>query len=372
MSVRDLKRRSVLPILAVLLAALLFGASAPLSKLLLARAAPLLLASFLYLGSGAGALLFLALRKLNGGRRARRAEAPLRLKDAPWLAGGVLAGGVAAPIALLFGLKSTPAATASLLLNFEAVSTALIAAIFFREHSDARTWIAAGAITAGSVFLSVRLGNAWGVSIGALGVLAATLFWGVDNNLTRQISEKDPAAIVAVKGISAGFISLALALTMGQKLPAVGVIGLSLATGCVCYGASIALFIYAMRGMGAARSSALFATAPFFGMLLSLVVFKDALSGLTWQFGLAAVLMALGAWLLARERHEHTHTHEAVVHEHRHSHDDLHHEHDHAVLHDPKDMSHSHSHKHDEVVHSHPHKPDTHHRHEHGHKDGKS
>lgn len=363
-----------MPILAVLLAALLFGASAPLSKLLLARVAPLLLASFLYLGSGAGALLFLALRKLKGRRRARRAEAeaPLRLKDAPWLAGAVLAGGVAAPIALLFGLKSTPAATASLLLNFEAVSTALIAAIFFREHSDARTWIAAGVITAGSVFLSVRLGNAWGVSIGALGVLAATLFWGVDNNLTRQISEKDPAAIVAVKGISAGFISLALALTMGQKLPAVGVIGLSLATGCVCYGASIALFIYAMRGMGAARSSALFATAPFFGMLLSLVVFKDALSGLTWQFGLAAVLMALGAWLLARERHEHTHTHEAVVHEHRHSHDDLHHEHDHAVLHDPKDMSHSHSHKHDEVVHSHPHKPDTHHRHEHGHKDGKS
>ncbi len=399
MSARDNPtRRNTPPVLAVLLAALLFGASAPLSKLLLSKVDPLPLASFLYLGSGLGALLFLALRRLSG-RRARRArgarppvggrartEAPLRLKDAPWLAGAVLAGGVAAPIALLFGLKDTPAATASLLLNFEAVSTALIALIFFREHAGARTWTAVAVMTAASVILSVRWGGPWGISTGTLGVLAACVLWGADNNLTRQISAKDPAAIVAVKGLAAGSISLVLAVTTGQKLPAVGLIGLSLATGCVCYGASIVLFIVAMRGMGAARSSALFATAPFFGALFSFVIFKDALSGLTWQFGIAALLMALGTWLLVGERHEHAHTHEVVVHEHRHHHDDLHHEHSHCEIQgkttgSPKVVkrrrfgssreailqgeSHSHPHKHDEVAHSHPHKPDTHHRHGH-------
>lgn len=379
-------RRNSLPFFAVLLAALLFGASAPLSKLLLSKVDPLPLASFLYLGSGLGALLFIGIR---GASRRTKVEAPLRFKDAPWLAGAVVAGGVAAPIALLFGLKSTPAATASLLLNFEAVSTALIALIFFREHAGARTWTAVAVMTAASVLLSVKWGGPWGISTGALGVLAACVLWGADNNLTRQISAKDPAAIVAVKGLAAGSISLVLGFALGQRFPSIGLIGLSLAVGCVCYGASIVLFILAMRGMGAARSSALFATAPFFGALLSFVIFKDALSGLTWQFGLAAVMMALGAWLLVGERHEHVHTHEAVVHEHRHSHDDLHHEHSHSEIQgkttgSPKVVkrrrsrssreailwgeSHSHPHKHDEVAHSHPHKPDTHHRHGHGRK----
>lgn len=352
------QKPDLLPILGVLLAAALFGASAPLAKLLLGSVEPIPLASFLYLGSGVAASFALVLRRLFAAKA--QVEAPLRLKDVPWLSGAVLAGGVAAPIALLFGLKATPAATASLLLNFEAVATTLIAVIFFRESGGARTWAAVGAITAASILLSLKWGGSWGFSLGALGVLGACVLWGADNNFTRVISGKDPFAIVAIKGFAAGGFSLVLAIVLGQKLPSLGLIGLCLAVGCVSYGASIVLFVLAMRSMGAARSSAFFATAPFFGVLISFIFFKETL---TWQFAVSALLMALGAWLLLAERHAHLHSHEALVHEHRHRHDDPHHAHSDKET--GQGGSHSHPHEHEPLTHSHPHKPDLHHRHEH-------
>jgi len=290
-----------------------------------------------------------------------QAEAPLRLKDLPWLSGAVLAGGVAAPIVFLFGLKSTPAATASLLLNFEAVATTLIAVLFFRESGGLRTWIAVAVITLASILLSLKWGGAWGFSLGALGVLGACVLWGADNNFTRAISGKDPFAIVVIKGLAAGLFSLVLALLLRQKLPPFELIALALAIGSLSYGVSIVLFILAMRNMGAARSSALFGTAPFFGMLLSFLLFRETF---TWQFAVSALLMVAGAWLLLGERHAHIHTHGPIVHEHRHRHDDLHHAH--SDNESTTGDSHSHLHEHEQVTHSHRHKPDLHHRHKHG------
>jgi drug/metabolite transporter (DMT)-like permease len=75
-----------------------------------------MLAGLLYLGSGLGLLLL---------RRLRRA-APVQLPPGQWrwLAGAVLAGGVVAPVLLMFGLTRMPASGASLLLNAEGVFTA--------------------------------------------------------------------------------------------------------------------------------------------------------------------------------------------------------------------------------------------------------
>ena len=104
-----------------LLAALLFGVSAPFAKLLLRDASPQLLAGLLYLGSGVGLAI------VSGVRRGRNREATLRRSDVPWLAGAIAAGGVAGPLLLMLGLSRTPAASASLLLNLEGALTALIA-----------------------------------------------------------------------------------------------------------------------------------------------------------------------------------------------------------------------------------------------------
>ena len=337
-------------ILQALLAALFFGASAPISKLLLGDVPPVLMAAFLYLGSGTG----ISLVKLYQRFTKNQKEAGIQRPDVKWLAGAIISGGILAPIILMISLKNTTASTASLLLNFEGVGTTLIALFFFRESISRRALGAILVITVASVFLSTDFTAGFGLSLGALGVILACTLWGVDNNLTRNISAKDPLTIVAWKGLVAGSFSLLLGLGLGQQLPALTSILSILLLGFISYGLSTMLFIYSMRGLGAARTSALYGTAPLAGVLLSLIIFREPI---TLLFGIAAVLMAAGAWLLANEEHAHFHIHMPVVHEHRHIHDEYH-------SHDSADMTHSHEHDHPRAEHEHGHMPDIHHRHE--------
>jgi drug/metabolite transporter (DMT)-like permease len=341
-----------------LLAATLFGASAPLSKLLLGEVQPIPLAAFLYLGSGLGLLLFRGLQHLGG--QASKAGAQLTRRDVPWLLGAVFAGGVAAPIVLLFSLRNTPAVTASLLLNFESVATTLIAARVFHEAIGRRVWLAIALITAASVLLSWVGDGTWGVSLGALGILAACALWGMDNNFTRNIAAKDPFIIVIVKGLVAGGFSLLLALLLGAPLPSALAALLALLLGGFSYGLSIFLFVLAMRGLGAARTSALFGAAPFAGAGLSFLIFRDPFGALFWA---AVPFMVGGTLLLVSEDHAHEHSHTAGEHEHTHIHDEDHHDHAHGAI--TSTGSHTHSHVHAAFSHSHPHAPDIHHRHGH-------
>jgi drug/metabolite transporter (DMT)-like permease len=247
--------------------------------------------------------------------------------DAPWLAGAILAGGVAAPIVLMLGLRDTPAATTSLLLNFECVATTLLAVLFFHEYVGARTWLAAGLITVASVILTLN-GTRFGLSLGALGIICACALWGLDNNLTRNISSKDPLAIGVVKGLVAGAFSTTLAGLLGAPLPGLFLVAATLLIGCLSYGLSIAFFIFAMRHIGAARASAWLGTAPFAGVAISFLIFRS-LPGVGFLISLP--LMALGALLLFGEEHAHTHihVHGTITHEHIHSHGEKGHEHEH-------------------------------------------
>ena len=337
-------------ILQALLAALFFGASAPLSKLFLVDVPPVLMAAFLYLGSGTG----ISLVKLSQRLASSQKEAGIKPPDVKWLAGAIVSGGILAPIVLMISLKNTPASTASLLLNFEGVGTTLIALFFFRESISRRALTAIFVITLASIFLSTDFKSGFGFSLGALGVILACVLWGVDNNFTRNISAKDPLTIVAWKGLVAGTFSLFFGIFLGQQLPSLAAILSILLLGFISYGLSTMLFIYSMRGLGAARTSALYGTAPLAGVLLSFIIFREPITVL---FIFAAALMAAGALSLANEEHAHFHIHMPVVHEHRHTHDESH-------EHDENDITHSHEHEHLHTEHEHGHMPDIHHRHE--------
>ena len=128
--------------LMALVAAALFGASAPVAKLLLADVAPSLLAALLYAGAGLMALPFTA-------RAWQRREAPLRRSDVPFLVGVVAFGGVAGPLLLLYGLQRTSATVASLLLNLEAVFTTAIAVVLFGEWIGRRGLVALAVVVGG-------------------------------------------------------------------------------------------------------------------------------------------------------------------------------------------------------------------------------
>jgi drug/metabolite transporter (DMT)-like permease len=339
-----------------LLAALFFGASAPISKLLLGDVPPVLMAAFLYLGSGIGISLTRIIQRISSNER----EAGIKSPDIKWLAGAIISGGIAAPIILMISLKNTPASTASLLLNFECVATTLIAMLIFKEAISRRAWIAIAVITLASILLSTNFGNSWGMSLGAFGVILACVLWGLDNNFTRNISAKDPLTIVAWKGLISGTFSLLLGFLLGQQLPALTSILSILLLGFLSYGLSTMLFIYSMRGLGAARTSALYGTAPLAGVLLSIIIFGELPSLL---FIIAAIIMLGGALLLINEEHAHSHVHTVLFHEHSHRHDD------HAHKHDEVDGVHSHEHEHPAEEHEHRHMPDIHHRH--GHEDEK-
>jgi len=340
-------------ILQALLAAVFFGASAPIAKLLLGdNIAPIFLAAFLYLGSGIGTFFV----RLTQQIRAKDAEANIKSPDIKWLAGAIISGGILAPIILMISLKNTPASTASLLLNFEGVGTTVIALLFFKEAISRRAWTAIIFITLASIFLSANFTSGFGLSFGALGIILACILWGVDNNFTRNISGKDPLAIVAWKGLVAGTFSFFLALFLGNSIPSLVSILSILILGFVSYGLSTILFIRSMRGLGAARTSALYGTAPLAGVLLSIVIFGEIPS---FWFIIAAILMIGGALLLINEQHAHLHLHTALIHEHSHSHKDL--SHGHA----DRDEVHSHEHKHPVEEHEHDHMPDIHHRHGH-------
>lgn len=287
-----MNRAQLCPMIQAILAAVLFGASTPLTKLLLGKIEPVPLSGFIYLGSGLGLILYIVIQRLFHGPSR---EGRLTRSDLPWLLGVILAGGVAGPIVLMYSLRVTPPATASLLLNFEGTATTLIAFFVFKEAVGKRVWWSVLLITLASIILSWNTGGEWGISLGAVGILSACFLWGLDNNLTKKISSKDPLAIVAVKGTSAGTISLFLAFLLNSPFPGIKIILLTMAMGIVCYGTSIVLFILAMRTIGTVKTVALYSTAPFAGAIISFLFFRE-MPGLLFFASLP--IMLIGAVLI--------------------------------------------------------------------------
>ena len=346
---------------AALVSAVLFGAGTPLAKALLGQISPWLLAGLLYAGSGLGLLLYRAVKKLPTPR--------LNRSESLWLIAATVCGGGAAPVLLMFGLSGMAASHASLLLNAEAVLTTVLAWALFREHLGSR--IAAGMvlIVAGALLLSWPHGgmsaalltdDAWP----ALAVLLACAFWALDNNFTRKVAHADASWIACVKGLSAGVTNLLLAFLLGAVWPSLAGISAAMAVGFLAYGVSLALFVVALRHLGASRTGAYFSTAPFVGAVVSILAFAEPV---TWQLVAASALMGLGVWLHLTEHHAHLHQHTAHSHAHPHVHandHDGHHMHEHALGEDTA-QPHAHAHHHEALTHEHTHYPDAHHRHGH-------
>lgn len=328
-------------------AALLFGAGTPFAKLLLNSVSPWLLAGLLYLGAGVGLTLYRTLTHAPSGKLSRA--------DVPWFAGAILAGGIVGPVLLMLGLTRMPASGASLLLNAEGVFTALLAWFIFKENFSKRIAFGMAAIVAGAVILSwpdkIYFEGLWPT----LAVLGACFAWGVDNNLTRQVSLTDATWIASMKGLVAGSVNLVLAFVLGASWPSVPNLIITMAVGFLAYGVSLTLFVISLRHLGTARTGAYFSVAPFFGAVLAITMGESV----TVPLLIAGVFMMVGIWLHLTERHEHEHVHEMVEHEHELLHDEHH-----QYL-SPCAPKSDHCHQHKELKHTHPHFPDVHHRHSH-------
>ena len=329
------------------LAALLFGASAPLASRLAGEMGAFTLAGLLYLGAA------LAVVPVVG--RAIPSRAAVR-RSSRRLAIAVVVGGAIGPVLFATGLADAPAATAALLLNLELVFTTIVAATFFGEHVDAR--VVTG--TALVVVAGLLLGWSGGAELrwGAVLIATACLCWAVDNSVTAALDDLAPSHITLVKGAVAGAANLAIGLSIGA-IPAASDVVAALAVGAFGYGVSITLWVAGARDLGAARAQLVFATAPFIGAAVAWTVLGDSATG--WQVS-SLVIALVGVTFVLGSDHEHDHAHGAVVHAHEHRHDDEHHGH----THDGEGVGrHSHQHEHATMSHRHGHVPDLHHRHEH-------
>ena len=332
-------------------AAILFGASTPLVQRAGNGLAAYTTAALLYAGAAlAGALL----------RQPARREAALRRVDLPRLCWMALFGAVIGPVALVWGLQRTSATSASLMLALEALFTALLARVLYREVMDSRVWAAMLLLLGGGVTLVVDSGMHGGAQLlGLCAVLFATAAWGIDNTLSRALAERDPGQVVLGKSMLGAVATASLAWAAGEPLPGAWVAVVLLAIGACGYGLSLRLYLLAQRAFGAARTGSVFAFAPFIGAGLAMALGDRALS---WGMVAGGGLMLAGVALHLLEAHGHQHDHESVEHEHAHRHDDGHHGHGHDVAAPPV---HSHVHRHQPTKHMHPHVPDAHHGHHH-------
>jgi drug/metabolite transporter (DMT)-like permease len=331
--------------------AIAFGASTPLVQHAGRGVGPFTTAALLYAGAA-----IVSTGRLTPG------EAALQRRHAPRIVAVAALGAVVAPVALAWGLQRTNAVSASLLLNLEALFTVLLARLVWGEPIGARVAVALAALLASGLILVGRgTPGSLHADAGAIAVVLATLAWAADNVIGRPLSDCDPRRVVLVKSALGAVLSTTLACLAREPWPPSWAAGSLLACGAIGYGASLRLYLYAQRVIGAARTGSIFAVAPFVGAAIAWSLGSPA-GGVT--MALAAALSAVGIGLHWTEHHGHAHEHEAMEHEHAHSHDDLHHAHPHDDERAPG-VEHTHPHRHERVTHDHPHGLDIHHRHKH-------
>lgn len=348
-------KKNIATIFAILAAAL-YAINIPLSKVLLQYVEPVFMASFLYFGAGIGiGIMFLISRK-----KEVQNDNHISTNELPFVLGMIILD-IVAPICLMFGLRYATSSNASLLNNFEIVATSIIALVLFKEVISKKLWIAISFITLSSVILSFQDISSLQFSFGSLFVLGACVCWGLENNCTRMLANKSTFQIVILKGIFSGLGSCIVALILGESIPQLRYIVATLILGFVAYGLSIFLYIKAQKDLGAAKTSAYYAIAPFLGVLFSVVLLRESV-GITYI--IALILMVIGTIFIIKDtiaiQHIHAHMH---THTHSHFHDGVEHTHEHTYYH-------SHNHIHEDTngeKHKHIHKCDKFAEHSHSH-----
>lgn len=339
-----------------IISAVLFGISPALCKLAIGNMPPALLAGLLYLGSGIGLQVLLFSRNKNLLQELRQLSRQHRLK----LVGAIIFGGILAPLCLAYGIKYGTASEVSLLLNLETVATTVIAWLLFKEHVGLHVWAGKALILFGAAIITLRTGETFAFSIPGLLVILACFLWGMDNNLTRDIEELSATVLACAKGLGAGVFNTLLALALFPAQATAFQASGCLLIGAMSYGMSLVLFIEALRRIGSARTSTLFAIGPYAGTFLSVFLLGERPPPAFW---LAALVMLAGTVFLYREFHAHVHNHGEFSHRHAHVHDE-HHRHGHEGL-PVGEEPHDHFHTHERLIHYHVHWPDIHHRHVH-------
>ena len=281
-------------VIMALLAAIFYAFSTPISKILLNKIPSTMLAGLLYLGAGIGMSIVYGIKKVAV---KKETEESLNKNDLKYVIAMVMLD-ILAPIFLLLGLSESNSSSISLLNNLEIVATSLIALLVFKEKINVKLWIGIILITISSIILSFD-GSDFSFNIGSLYDILACICWGLENNCTRSISDKNPFQIVIIKGIFSGLGSLIIALILQQRIGNYLYVLYALILGFVSYGLSVFTYVIAQRYLGSAKTSAYYAIAPFIGVVLAFIFFQEKPY---YTFYIALLIMIVGTVFVSLDK----------------------------------------------------------------------
>lgn len=264
--------------------AIFFSFNVPISKILLDFVSPYWLASLLYFGAGLGTLFYYQFTK-------KKTTTHGKVSNQSFWYGLMIILDIFAPIFFLIGVKETNGSLVGLLSNTELIFTLMIALLFFREKLSRFSWIASILIVFGLIIANYQ-GMSIQFEIGSLWIILGTLFWGLENNVSKKLSFGNPLFVVIFKGIGTGIGTLIIAFIINEVAPTFLYLMFSFVAGFLIYGLSLIFYVNAQRSQGAAKVQLIQSFAPILGGILSWVFFQEILS-ITTVFGYIMVVIAL-------------------------------------------------------------------------------
>lgn len=215
-----------------------------------------------------------------------------------------LCGAVIAPILFFYGLSNTSASDSSILINGEILFSILLAIVFFNEKLIKREIIAVILVLFGIVILTTNMqfSNSFlELNIGNILIVGATLFWALDNNISKIISKTiHIPKIIVLKSLIGG--SLLFMLTMvifGIEEFEVDIFHISylVFAGSMGFGVSLFFFLNSLKRIGTVKTMLLFSTSSIFGMIFATIFLNENIT--IYQIIAVAVILS-GCYLVKR------------------------------------------------------------------------
>ena len=280
-----LKKNEKKGLLFAFLSAFLYDLNVPVSKYSLKTLSTNEILFLLYFGSAVGLfLLMLFNKKQKFSLKPQKGESIFII--------GVIIFDILAALFIVESLKYIDASTVSLISILEISFTIIISHFIFKTKISKNLIIAVILVSIGGILLSFDSSTEFKLSIASMLTVFATACWGLENNLTAKVSDKNPLLLVFYKCFAVAIFNLLFILNINIFELFTNNWYL-LVIGFFTYGISILYYVYAINYIGISKTSIVFSFSPVFGALISLILFKEKI---TIYFVISLILMLMGIY----------------------------------------------------------------------------
>jgi drug/metabolite transporter (DMT)-like permease len=277
--------------ISAVIAAALFGSISTIAKPALVTVTPLVLSFAVYLLAG---LTVTPLKK-----KSKISE--IKRKDWLLILAMSITGAVIAPLLFFSGLAQSKASDSSVLSNAEIIFTILLAIVFFREKLKPIGYLSIALVIVGVIIITNNLEFSTSIldikSQGDLLILAAMVFWGLDNNISRIASQRiDVARLIQLKSAIGGSCLFAIVLLLGIPINiTLAEVPNIILLGVVGFGISLLFFLNSLKRIGTVRTMVIYSTSAIFGLFLASMLLHESIG--MYQV-IAITMMLAGIFLI--------------------------------------------------------------------------